>query len=307
VPVVDVPPLPAKYFRQFPWRDMPVKNRAPIEEGVKAEEILNRMLEGEMKVTPKELWAVAPKLRAALKEILTSKCSNKDESREDKGPEKEDNQPQKKVVSVNSLENSEKQQEVIEIENGEVMKVWAVADPVLQFLEKLSPEEHSCQIFAIEEEGNEEERVAPDIAHLRVVPAVINGIGEEEVLLDSGSQIVSMTKKVATANKVSWDPSLSIQMQSANGLLSRTCGLARNVPFTLGEVTVLLQVHVMDAVPYTVLLGRPFDTITESRIVNDKEGDQTVCITCPNTGTKVAIPTYKRGELLWKMENLANF
>jgi len=307
VPVVDVPPLPAKYFRQFPWRDMPVKNRAPIEEGVKAEEILNRMLEGEMKVTPKELWAVAPKLRAALKEILTSKCSNKDESREDKGPEKEDNQPQKKVVSVNSLENSEKQQEVIEIENGEVMKVWAVADPVLQFLEKLSPEEHSCQIFAIEEEGNEEERVAPDIAHLRVVPAVINGIGEEEVLLDSGSQIVSMTKKVATANKVSWDPSLSIQMQSANGLLSRTCGLARNVPFTLGEVTVLLQVHVMDAVPYTVLLGRPFDTITESRIVNDKEGDQTVCITCPNTGTKVAIPTYKRGELLWKIENLANF
>jgi len=55
VPVVDVPPLPAKYFRQFPWRDMPVKNRAPIEEGVKAEEILDRMLEGEMKVIPKEL------------------------------------------------------------------------------------------------------------------------------------------------------------------------------------------------------------------------------------------------------------
>jgi len=98
VPVVDVPPLPAKYLRQFPRRDMPVKNRAPIEEGVKAEEILDRMLEGEMKVTPKELWAVAPKLRAALKEILTSKRSNKDESREDQTQEKEDNQPQKKVV-----------------------------------------------------------------------------------------------------------------------------------------------------------------------------------------------------------------
>ena len=69
------------------------------------------------------------------------------------------------------------------------MKVWAVADPVLQFLEKLSPEERSCQIFAIEEERNEEERVALDMAHLRVVPAVINGI-REEVLLDSSSQIV---------------------------------------------------------------------------------------------------------------------
>jgi len=90
--VVDVPPLPAKYFRQFSRKDMPVKNKAPIEEGVKAEEILDRILKGEMKVTPKELWAMTPKLRAVLKEILTSKRLNKDESREDKDQEKEDSQ-----------------------------------------------------------------------------------------------------------------------------------------------------------------------------------------------------------------------
>ena len=156
---------------------------------------------------------------------------------------------------VNSLESPEKWQEVIEIEDSEVVEVWAMADLVLQFLERLSPEERSCQIFAIEKEGEKEERIAPDMAHLRVVPAVIDGVGEKEVLLDSGSQIVSMTRKVAAANKVSWDPSLSIQMQSANGSLSRTCRLARNVPFTLGGVIVLLQVYVMDAAPYTVLLG----------------------------------------------------
>ena len=63
----------------------------------------------------------------------------------------------------------------------------------------------------------------------------------------------------------------------------------------------------MDVVPYIVLLRQPFDTITESRIVNDKEGNQTVCITCPNTRAKIAIPIYKRGELPWKVENLANF
>jgi len=194
-------------------------------------------------------------LQAALKEILTSKRSNKDESREDRDQEKENSQPQKKVVLVNRLESPKKWQKIIKIEDGEVVKVWAVADPVLQFLERLSPEERSCQIFAIEEEGEREERVVPDIAHLRVVPAVINGIGEEEVLLDSGSQIVSMTKKVAATNKVSWNPSLSIQMQSANGSLFRTCRLARNIPFTLGGVIVLLQVHVMDVAPYTVLLG----------------------------------------------------
>jgi len=165
-------------------------------------------------------------------------------------------------VSVNSLKSPEKRQEIIEIEDGKVVEVWAVADPVLQFLEKLRPEERDCYVFTLEEK-EKLEKSAPDIAHLRVVPAIVNGIGEEEVLLDSGSQIVSITKKVA------WDPNLSIQMQSANGLLSRTCGLARNVPFTLGGVTVLLQVHIMEEAPYTVLMGCLFDSITESRIIND--------------------------------------
>jgi len=70
---------------------------------------------------------------------------------------------------------------------------------------------------------------------------------------------------------------------------------------------VLLQVHIIDAASYTVLLGQLFDIITESWIVNDKEGNQTVCITCSNTGNKVTILTYKRGELPRKVENLANF
>jgi len=89
-------------------------------------------------------------------------------------------------------------------------------------------------------------------------------------------------------------------MQSANGSLSRTCGLARNISFTLGGVTVLLQVHIMEEAPYTVLMGRSFDSITESRIINDREGNQTVCIICPNTGATVTIPTYKRGVMTWQ-------
>jgi len=145
------------------------------------------------------------------------------------------------------------------------------------------------------------------MAHLRVVPAIVNGISKEEVLLDSSSQIVLMTKRVAAANKVAWDPNLSIQMQSANGLLSRTCGLARNVPFTLEGVMVLLQVYIMEEAPYTVLMGRPFDSITESRIINNREGNQIVCITCPNTRTMVTIPTYKRGALPRRVDGLANF
>jgi len=60
------------------------------------------------------------------------------------------------------------------------------------------------------------EKSAPNMAYLRVMLAIINGVGEKEVLLDSGSQIVLTTKKVTVINKVIWDPNLSIQIQSAN-------------------------------------------------------------------------------------------
>jgi len=44
---------------------------------------LDRILEGEMKVTPIELWAVASKLQVALKEIPISKWLVRDESNQD--------------------------------------------------------------------------------------------------------------------------------------------------------------------------------------------------------------------------------
>ena len=106
VPVVDVLLFPAKYFKQIPQKDVPSKNKTPIEKGVKAKDILNRMLEEEMKATSKELWAVAPKLQVALKEILMSKQLVRDELNQDL--EIDNNQSQQKLVSVNSLERPEK-------------------------------------------------------------------------------------------------------------------------------------------------------------------------------------------------------
>lgn len=97
--------------------------------------------------------------------------------------------------------------------------------------------------------------------------------------------------------KITWDPDTTINMQSANGQISRTCGLAKNVPFSFGEVTVYLQVHVVDSAPYDILLGRPFDVLTESRVVNSSEGAQMIVITDPNSKARVTLPTYAKGQL----------
>ena len=86
-----------------------------------------------MRITPKELWAVAPKLQMALKKILTSKRMAKESL--EPVLETNESRSQKNLVLVNSLGSPEIRQESLEVDNRER------ADPVLQFLENLEPDE----------------------------------------------------------------------------------------------------------------------------------------------------------------------
>ena len=160
-----------------------------------------------------------------------------------------------------------------------------VGDPVVQYLSALAPgEEPKVVVVAVESQG------------LRTVYPLINGVGEVESLLDSASQIVSMSKLVAIMLDVNWDPDITVEMQSANKTLERTLGLAKNVPFLFGAITVYLQVHVIENAAYKVLLGRPFDTITESIVKNAKDGSQSITLTDPNTGERCVMHTHERGK-----------
>ena len=158
-------------------------------------------------------------------------------------------------------------------------------DPVAQYLQELGPSETPKQIY-----------VAKESHALRSVYPLINKTGRVESLLDGGSQIVAMDVEIAKKLAVSWDPDIKIQMQSANKTVEETLGLARNVPFIFGSITVYLQVHVIMDPAYKVLLGRPFDVLTESMIQNYRDGGQTVVVTDPNTRKRCVLPTYERGK-----------
>lgn len=157
-------------------------------------------------------------------------------------------------------------------------------DPVLQYLASLAPGEDPKQIY-----------VAKDSQSLRSVYPYINGMKTEESVTDGGSQIVSMAETVAKNLGIAWDPDIKIHMQSANNQIEMTLGLARNVPFLFGDITVHLQVHIIREPAYRVLLGRPFDVLTESLVANSADGGQTITIKDPNTGRRSTIPTYARG------------
>lgn len=105
-----------------------------------------------------------------------------------------------------------------------------------------------------------------------------------------------MDRDVALALNIAWDPDVRIMMQSANKTLAKTEGLARNVPFLLGDMlTVYLQVHIIKNPAYDVLLGRPFDTLTKSIVKNSPDGGQTIVVTDPNSLKRVEIPTFEKG------------
>jgi hypothetical protein len=132
---------------------------------------------------------------------------------------------------------------------------------------------------------------------LRCVFPEVNGSTERvEAVIDGGSQIIAIDAWVAQGLGLQWDPNSVIHMQSANGQLKPTLGVCRNVPFKFGEVTVYLQLHVVEKAPFQILLGRPFDVLTESKVQNFKDGDQWVTVSCPNKGIQSVIPTYMRGE-----------
>ena len=80
------------------------------------------------------------------------------------------------------------------------------------------------------------------MAYFRVILVFMDGVYEKKTLLDNRFQIVFMSRDTAIASKITWDMSLSIQMQSANGSLLQMCRLVKNMPFILKEVTILLQI-----------------------------------------------------------------
>jgi hypothetical protein len=65
---------------------------------------------------------------------------------------------------------------------------------------------------------------------------------------------------------ISFSPTCHLGMQSANGQTNYSLGIAQDVPFRFGEITAILQVHIMPSPAYDVLLGHPFEILTQAVI-----------------------------------------
>ena len=265
------------------------KNRAPLQLDERAKELVQDALKNTICITTEDLLNVSEPMRQELKKLLMKKRMEKKsvtfaaEVDSEVGTE-DDTFEAVETISAERLPGAT--YEILAKDaNGMAKGSVVVSDPVMQYLNTLSPGEKPKTVV-----------VAAESQALRSVYPLVNGVGEVESLLDPGSQVVSMSKEVATKLQLPWDPDIIVHMESANKTLERTLGLAKNVPFVFGPITVYLQVHVIRNAAYRVLLGRPFDTITESEVKNSKDGSQSLTLTDLNTGERCVLQTHERGK-----------
>ncbi|ETW82043.1 hypothetical protein HETIRDRAFT_46485, partial [Heterobasidion irregulare TC 32-1] len=157
-----------------------------------------------------------------------------------------------------------------------------VPDCYEQYLSSLSPGQIP-QPLVVAKESSASRSIIPLVDHQQLVECVI----------DPGSQVIAMSDGICNELALIYDPEVVLNMQSANGEIDKSLGLARNVPFLIGNITFYLQVHIIRNPAYDVLLGRPFDILTESIVKNFANEDQTITISDPNTGRKAMIPTVR--------------
>ncbi len=129
---------------------------------------------------------------------------------------------------------------------------------------------------------------------IRAIEGTFQNQSNVACILDSGSAIVSMSEGLCNKLGLAFDPSVVLHMQSANGELNPSLGLARNVPVRFGSIVVYFQFHVIRSPAYDVLLGRPFDILTKSIVQIFDDGSQTITLHDPNSSVLTEVPTLPR-------------
>jgi hypothetical protein len=271
-------PPQEKNFATPQKSDPAYKTTAPIQSAKTIEEVYNRSMAAPcVTLSPNELFSISAEVRQKVREAVTPKRqANADAA----AVNMSEVQPVLPFAMVEDIE------ETLISSNVQDPPVDGIIIPDVYetYLSRLAPGEIPDVLT-----------VARESHSLRSISLNVNNTADVESILDAGCSIVAMSEATCHAIGVVYDPSIVINMQSANGEMDLTLGLARNVPCRVGEITLYLQFHIVRSPAYDILLSRPFDVLTESLVKNYANEDQTITICDPNFNRKITVPTFRRG------------
>ena len=265
-----------------------------------ANSVYNRALESPLTITHRELLSLSPEVRSQVRDAVSSKRTpTKEETTQVKICQ--DTSPPADELSEDELSYLFPDEEVVPYDvQGEGPTLAASSFAVNQLPNDAAIaddlyDEYYRTLPAGQAPDKSRLIVAKESYALRAVIPLVNNHLKVESILDPGCQIIAMSEDVCHELSLAYDPSVVLHMESANGSVDPSLGLARNVPFLVGTITVYLQVHVIRSPAYDILLGRPFDVLTESIVRNFKNEDQTITLHDPNSGQVTTLPTIARG------------
>ncbi|OSD04852.1 hypothetical protein PYCCODRAFT_1363312, partial [Trametes coccinea BRFM310] len=252
-------------------REPAYRTRAPIQQEEVIQGIFQRtMVSPYLTVSLEEILSISPDMCARFREKITPR----------RVP------PEARTVAFAEVEEVADQflSQVACDSNPMVPGGVVVPNPYEVYLHDIAPSRDVAQLT-----------VAKESHALRSIVGLVDNKEYVEAIVDPGCQVIAMSENVCHALALAYDPSIRLNMQSANGEVDKSLGLVRNVPFAVADIMLYLQIHVIRNAAYDMLLGRPFDVLTKSVVKNYENEEQTITICCPNTGQLATVPTIARG------------
>ncbi|KAG6886614.1 hypothetical protein C0992_003177 [Termitomyces sp. T32_za158] len=247
---------------------------APVYDIEKSNHVFTRIIKTPVTLSVEELCSIAPNVRNQVKTAVTPKRTLQATVQDVE--DVDDALPRFAVTTKPSADSSTPiTQQLINA---------ASVDPIETYLKSLSLGEEPAILT-----------VAKDSHAIRSIMVTVDSRQEVEAIVDSGSQIISMSAEIANELGISYDPGIVLNMQSANGTIDRSLGLAKNVPCMIGDLIFYLQIHILWSPAYDILLGRPFDILARSVVKTLSDNETTLTISDPNTGMRRTVPTFPRG------------
>lgn len=276
--IVKPPPVKQSTTTAPAYKTLP-----PVYDPAVALEVYKRAMDVPITITQRELLSLSPEVRTQLREVTTTRRipANIDPAIHPSFQvvnEEEDEAYGWETVTNFALRRPDERT----VPRGATI----VADPVEDYYSSLEPGEIPSL---------DRLTVAKDSTAIRSIHALVDSSQKKECTVDPGCQVIAMSETTCHSLGLAYDPRIRLNMESANGSFDWSLGLARNIPFLIGTITLYLQVHIIRSPSYEILLGRPFDVLTESIIRNYTNEDQTITITDPNSGVQCTIPTFARG------------
>ncbi|KAL7281404.1 hypothetical protein ACG7TL_004717 [Trametes sanguinea] len=221
-------------------REPAYRTRAPIQQEEVIQGIFQRtMASPYLTVSLEEILSISPDMRARFREKITPR----------RVP------PEARTVAFAEVEEVADQflSQVACDGNPMVPGGVVVPDPYEVYLRDIAPSRDAAQLT-----------VAKESHALRSIVGLVDNKEYVEAIVDPGCQVIAMSENVCHALALAYDPSIRLNMQSANGEVDKSLGLVRNVPFAVADIVLYLQIHVIRNAAYDMLLGRPFDVLTKS-------------------------------------------